>query len=134
MTSEDNSIHDILTKHFSSEAAKAIDPAPSQLYRKILDRLSERSRVRSLIAFALQILFGVGMSITAVAFLKADNLHGELLLSTVLLMLLILAMSLALWRWMMADRSATRREIKRLELAIVLLIEQGERRCRQDDS
>ena len=126
MTPEDNRIHQLLARHFSNEAAQAIDPAPPELHRKILRRLSDRSRIRTVLAFALQMLFGIGMSITAVAFLKADNLHGELLLSTILLMLLILAMSLALWRWMQADRSATRREIKRLELAIVLLMEQGE--------
>ncbi|MEM9419525.1 MAG: DUF6768 family protein [Planctomycetota bacterium] len=123
MNQQDQQLRDLLSQHLSPDVVDALNPDASPDHEGLLQRIRRRWKWRNGLAFALQTSFGVAMSITVVAFLKADNIHAEVMLSTVVVMLLVMAMTLCLVRFMYAHQTANRREVKRLELAIMLMLE-----------
>ncbi|MEM8782077.1 MAG: DUF6768 family protein [Planctomycetota bacterium] len=116
----DERLRSVLLRHLSADEARAVAADHERSAAAVLDAMQNKSRRRAALPTALQVSLGVAMSMTAVAFLRADNLHAELLLSTVFGLLAVLAVALCLWTWMRRHHHATLRELKRLELALVL--------------
>lgn len=114
----DGQLRDAL-RHHASEAEPLHATPPTIDTAPILAAMHRRARLHAALGTALQVSLGIGLVVTALAYLKADNLHSEVMLSTLFLLLLSLSLATGLWKWMRVHHLATLREIKRVELAVV---------------
>ncbi len=124
MTDElDDKIKEVL----GSDCSLPIGDADESL-RDLL-RTSFRGRMKWLgvIAYLYLVLFGALCVLSALWFFQSDDVKDLILYAGLFGISLLIIVVLKLWYWMLINRNAVTREIKRLELQVARLAERLER-------
>ena len=82
-----------------------------------------KSRWLSVIAWVEMLLFSAVAVIAAIRFFQVAEVRDMILYAAAFLACLIVACLIKMWFWMLMNRNAVNREVKRLELRLAKLIE-----------
>lgn len=78
-------------------------------------------------AFLFTLVFFAAAIFTAVKFFQVETVRDQIMCATGFMMFMMMVMALKLWFWMVMNRNAVTREVKRVELQIASLRDSMER-------
>ncbi len=97
----------------------------SDTLKLIGDTFRSRGRWMTLLVWGYTLGFTVLAVFTAVQFFRVEAVRDQLLFATLFLFSSLVVMMLKLWYWMLLNRNAVLRELKRLEFAVASLIQRA---------
>ena len=84
-----------------------------------------RMRWMAIVATAEAILFTVLIVLAGIAFFRTEDTKWQIFYATSVLLLALLLVLIKFWGWLQMSRYALQREIKRLELRVLELVERA---------
>ena len=119
MSNLDDSIHDALLEELRGNTTD-VDKEAS-LREQIAETFRGRSRWFAIISWSSVFVYGVLAVICAMRFFQVATTRAQLAYGILFVACITLAAILKIWYWMLLNRNAITREIKRLELEIAQL-------------
>jgi len=117
MKDTEKDIRELLQK---SQAAVHYDDSREGMLRDVLvSSFKGRMRWASIITWACMLAFGGIAVFAAVQFFLAEQVREMILYATLFVVSFSVLLVVKLWYWMLANRNAIQRELKRLELRLV---------------
>src|SRR4030042_1015904 len=98
------------------------------------DFYNRRMASTAILVWVIGLVCMAGAAYSAVAFLGADEVKGQILYATLFLSFLYLIGILKIFSWQLIHRNSIKRQIKRLELRIADLAKSADRRSEEHTS
>jgi hypothetical protein len=117
-----NEFDEDVKKAMEDEGSPAADLVREPSFREMIaSTFRGRNRWMTILVWVYLWVF-TGLAVfAAVQFFRIDGLADKLMYATIFLMLCLFAGMMKMWYWMLMNRNALAREIKRLELRIAEL-------------
>ena len=110
----------------SRELDKLVAQSQPGLIQMTLSVFRGQGMALNIMAYIIGIVFFVLMIIFAVQFFNVDTTRDQILYATLFMFCNGAVMAMKLWFWMVMNRNAVTREIKRLELQVAKLSAQSQ--------
>lgn len=116
MTGNDKNLRDILARGDETEAYDA--EKESALRSMLASSFRGQMRSASLITWGTMLVFAGIAVVAAVSFFLTEQVREMILAATIFICAFLMVVVAKLWYWMLANRHAIQREVKRLQLQV----------------
>ncbi len=121
MSDFDDKLRDAL-----SDERKQLDELVAQSQPGLIELLLGAFRGQSILMNIMFMVPGLGFTVLAFLsifwFFEAQTVRDQIMYATIFMTCNAIVMSLKIWFWMVMNRNATTREIKRLELQVARMV------------
>ena len=124
MNDTDKKIKDLFRK---ADEAAGYDPDREDTIRDMLvTSFKGKLKWMAVIVWVYMIVFTVLAVLVSVQFFKAEIVRDQIMWATAFACLIAFLTVTKLWYWMLINRNSIKRELKRLELTVAMLVEKIE--------